>query len=288
MSFIEKVDVYYLNPIYYDSLDSAIDAITAGKAIGALWFHKNYSQALDIRINEPESIDNQTLSESNVKLFLDNTNYLFVNGFVDSMRQTVYKYLSALTANISNTQLEAPIKIEEIIYAKDSKLSDFLLPGYLISFIYLSQVSLSSQLLIQERKDGLFERSLIAGVGHHLVFFSHFFSSCILSLIQISLMLLVSLFIFQVTNFGSYQLIFGLVFAQAANAISVGIIGSCPVFLDIVNRVFFFSPLISRSSHFLSVQRRICSHSGIYFCHVLSALYKWSNISVGISSTMAP
>lgn len=222
LNSIEKVDVYYLNPIYYNSLDAAIQAITDGKAIGAIWFGRNFSEALEARIGDPESADNRTLFDSNVKLFLDTTNYLFTNGFIDSMRQTVYKFMSALGTSENSTLFDAPIDVREIIYAADSKLSDFLLPGYLISFIYLSQVSLSSQLLIQEKKDGLFERSLVAGVGHHLVFFSHFFSSCILSIIQISLMLMVSLFIFEITNFGSYQLIFGLVFAQAANAISVG------------------------------------------------------------------
>lgn len=182
-------------------------------------------------------------------MFLDTSNYLFVNGFVDSMRQTVYKMLSVLTANHSETRLEAPIEVREVIYAKDSKLSDFLLPGYLISFIYLSQVSLSSQLLIQEKKDGLFERSLVAGVGHHLVFFSHFLSSCILSIIQIGLMLVVSLLIFQVTNFGSYQLIFGLVFAQAANAVSVGMY----ICMACIASVCSLVNALARSTHLHSV-----------------------------------
>lgn len=216
------MDVYYIKPNYYDSQEAAIQAITDGKAVGAIWFNQNYSEALDSRIIDPDNIDNQTLSMSVVKLFVDTTNYLYFNGFYDSLRQTVYRFLGKVSALNNVTQFDAPIKIQEIIYAKDSKLSDFLLPGYLISFIYLSQVSLSSQLLIQEKKDGLFERSLVAGVGHNLVFFSHFFSSCILSIIQIILMLVVSLFLFRVTNFGSYQLIFALVFAQAANAVSVG------------------------------------------------------------------
>lgn len=222
LNSIEKVDVYFLNPVYYDSLDAAIGAIKDGKAIGAVWFGRNFSDAFESRLADPESIDNETLVESTVKMFIDNGNYLFANGFVDSIRQTMYSYMKNFSLTQSLPMFDAPIDVREVIYAEDSKVSDFLLPGYLISFIYLSQVSLSSQLLIQEKKDGLFERSLVAGVGHNLVFFSHFVSSCILSVIQIGLMLLVSLVIFQVTNFGSYQLIFGLVFAQAANAVAVG------------------------------------------------------------------
>jgi ABC-type transport system involved in cytochrome c biogenesis permease component len=121
------------------------------------------------------------------------------------------------------SRIEAPLKVVETVYAENSKLSDFLLPGYLISFMYLSQVSLSSQLLIQERKDGLFERSLVAGVGHQLVFISHFITNCLMSFIQIILMLIIAFIVFQITNYGSYELILFLVMVQAANAIAIGI-----------------------------------------------------------------
>lgn len=187
-----------------------------------MWFGGNYSDSLAARVSEPDTVDNQTIESSNIRLFLDTTNFLFVNGLLDSMRQTVFRFLGQYSARNNVSQFEAPIDLREIIYAKDSKLSDFLLPGYLISFIYLSQVSLSSQLLIQEKKDGLFERSLVAGVNHNLVFLSHFLSSSCLAIIQIALMLLVSLLIFQITNYGSFELIFVLVFAQAANAIATG------------------------------------------------------------------
>lgn len=211
-----------MNPIKYDTLDSAVQAVKDGKVVGVIWFGQNFSESLDTRVLEPETIDNQTLISSTVKVFLDSTPFLSANGLIDSLRQSVYHLLGNVYAKHNLARLEAPIDLREVVYAKDSKLSDLLLPGYLISFIYLSQVTLSSQLLIQEKKDGLFERSLVAGVGHHLVFLSHFLSSCILSIVQIGLMLFVSLFIFQITNYGSYELIFILIFAQAINAVSTG------------------------------------------------------------------
>lgn len=219
---VEKVDVYYIQPHYHRSLESALQAITDGKAIGAIAFAHNYSDALEARVLDPEAVDNQTLLDSSLKLYVDNTNFLFANGFVDSLRQTVYNFLGQVYERNNMSRLEAPIVVEEIVYADKSKLSDFLLPGYIISFIYLSQVSITSQLLIQERKDGLFERSLVAGVGHDLVFLSYFVSSCVLSIVQIALMLSVSLLLFQVTNYGSFWLIFLLVFGQAANAVAIG------------------------------------------------------------------
>ncbi|KAJ6216304.1 hypothetical protein RDWZM_007461 [Blomia tropicalis] len=268
---IQKVDVYYLNPIYYNSLDDAVNAIHHGNAVGALWFSRNFSDSLESRIND-QDIDNFTLNSSTIKLFVDNSGYLFSNGFVDSVRQTVYNFLSSLESEKNLLFSEAPIKIEEILYAKDSKLTDFLLPGYLICFIYLSQVSLSSQLLIQEKKDGLFERSLVADVGHNLIFLSHFLSSCILSVIQITLMLIFSLVIFNITNYGSYRLIFVLVFCQAASAISTGLLISSIIdqgFVAILAAIFVtFSQLFSSGSVFPMEMVRPSLRQFFYFCPI--------------------
>ncbi|XP_017488688.1 PREDICTED: ABC transporter G family member 20-like, partial [Rhagoletis zephyria] len=113
LSAIEKVDVYYLNPIYYDSLEAAIGAITDGKAIGAVWFGRNFSDAFESRLSEPESIDNETLVESTVKMFIDTGNYLFANGFVDSMRQTMYGYMKKFSLSQNLPMFDAPIDVRE-------------------------------------------------------------------------------------------------------------------------------------------------------------------------------
>ena len=62
----------------------------------------------------------------------------------------------------------------------------------------------------------------MAGVGHQLVFVSHFVTNCLMSLIQIILMLFISFVVFKITNYGSIELILVLVMAQAANAIAIG------------------------------------------------------------------
>jgi len=212
-----------VEPVNYSSLAAAINAVDKGYVTGALWFDKSYSIAMDERIMSGEDIDNETITQSNLHIWMDNTNFLYANGLVDSMRQSVYYLMGDIYSEKNLSRLEAPLKVVETVYAENSKLSDFLLPGYLISFMYLSQVSLSSQLLIQERKDGLFERSLVAGVGHQLVFISHFITNCLMSFIQIILMLIIAFIVFQITNYGSYELILFLVMAQAANAIAIGI-----------------------------------------------------------------
>ncbi|XP_054155255.1 methionine import ATP-binding protein MetN-like [Oppia nitens] len=256
LNSIKQVDAYYVQPVKYTSLSSAIDAVDKGYMTAAVWFHQNYTNALDARVEgaQDSDIDNKTLSESSIHLWLDNSNFLYANGLIDSLRLSMYELMGDIFMDKNMSRVEAPLKVVETIYAENSKLSDFLLPGYLISFMYLSQVSLSSQLLIQERKDGLFERSLVAGVGHQLVFISHFITNCLMSFIQIILMLFISFIVFQITNYGSIELILFLVMTQAANAIAIGLLISAIVdegFVAVLISIFItFSQLFTSGAIF--------------------------------------
>ena len=139
---IKKVDAYFVEPVPYASLESAIAAVDKGYATAAVHFHKDYTEALDRRIADAQDddIDNETLSRSSLHLWLDNTNFLYANGLIDSLRMTLYETVGDIFIENNMSRIDAPLKVVETIYAENSKLSDFLLPGYLISFMYLSQV----------------------------------------------------------------------------------------------------------------------------------------------------
>lgn len=144
MKSIKKVDAYYVDPVPYESLESAISAVDKGYATAAVHFYPDYSEALDRRISgaQDEDIDNETLSRSSLHLWLDNTNFLYANGLIDSLRMTLYETIGDIFNENNMSRIDAPLRVVETVYAQNSKLSDFLLPGYLISFMYLSQVRL--------------------------------------------------------------------------------------------------------------------------------------------------
>ncbi|CAG2111099.1 unnamed protein product, partial [Medioppia subpectinata] len=136
LNSIKQVDAYYVEPINYTSLSSAIESVDKGYVTAALWFDRDYTNALDMRIagaQDPD-IDNQTLSESN------------------SLRLTLYELMGDIYMEKNLSRIEAPLKVVETIYAENSKLSDFLLPGYLISFMFPSHLSFSYK---SEKTDSL-------------------------------------------------------------------------------------------------------------------------------------
>ncbi|CAG2104087.1 unnamed protein product [Medioppia subpectinata] len=207
-------------------------------------------QALEDRVIDVDNAENETIEDSQLRVYIDNSNYIYAQFLIDSLTQTVWSLISDILVENGRARIPPPIQIVETIYAPDSKLSDFLLPGYMIAFIYLSQVTLSSIVLIHERQDGLFDRAIVAGAGHKLIFASHFITGCLMSFINVILMLLIAFIWFDITNYGSYSLVVVLVMAQAINAISLGLLISSLCKESFV--AFFLSLFISLSQLFTS------------------------------------
>ena len=221
---LKPLERHVIIPVMYPNLQSAIDAVISGSAVGVIWFKHNFTDSMEERVVNPLDIDPQTIDTSSLHLFMDNSMIVLGNAFIHSLSETVWKFVSNLSQMRNQTNIEIPITVEKTTLSQNLLLKDFGLPANLIFYIYLSQIILSSLVLTQERKDGLFERSLIAGVSHHLVLISHFLTNLLLSIIQIVLMYLTAFIIFSEVNNGSAFLIFNFLMSQALNAITTGLL----------------------------------------------------------------
>ena len=218
------VERHLIKAIPYPSLQSAYDAVVDGSVVGAVWFKHNFSEAMNERVDNPYDPDFRALDTSSLHLFVDNTVVMYSQAFIHSLSESIWKLVTNLSAIRGQISFEIPIKVEKTSLSKDLVLKDFGLSANLLFFIYLSQIVLSSLSLTQERKDGLFERSLIAGVSHHLVLISHFCTNFLLSLIQTLLMYLTAFLIFNEVNNGSVLVVTAFLLSQALNAITSGLL----------------------------------------------------------------
>lgn len=93
-----------------------------------------------------------------------------------------------------------PIIIKETIYGqqyKDDNLLyiDIILPGIIISTVFINQIVLSMLQLMSERSSGL-ERTLLSGAGYLEIITAHFTVCLIISLIQTTFVLIICFIVF--------------------------------------------------------------------------------------------
>lgn len=236
-----NVNISETNEDYLEDPDSSLEVSTESETIfpeetsnenlmnGTRRKRRNANTEEEYEDEEEENYDEhylrtskQTLNQSTIKVYLDNSNSLVSLPVWDMLKFGSWKLVNKVNEDNGRIPLTSPVVIREVVYGENTEASDFLLPGYMISFLYLSQVVLTSQLLIQERLDGFFDRAIVAGAKHSLLFFSHFLSSFIFALGQIGLMFLVGFVWYRMPHFGSMWLSFGLVTLQATSSIMTG------------------------------------------------------------------
>ena len=80
--------------------------------------------------------------------------------------------------------------------------TEFMAPGVILSITYFMAVGLTSISFIIERKEGLLDRSWIAGVTSLEVMLAHVVAQFVVMVVQVGFVLVFMLLVFQVTDGG--------------------------------------------------------------------------------------
>ena len=96
----------------------------------------------------------------------------------------------------------------------DPSFRDYVAPALVLAVTYAMSQGLTALSFVQERKEGLFERSLVSGVSCVHIFFAHFIVEFCMVLIQTLVMLYFMFDVFQVPCFGSVWLVVALTLFQ--------------------------------------------------------------------------
>jgi ABC-type multidrug transport system permease subunit len=235
LSSLVSSERHIIQAVNYSSLSEAIESVKTTRSVAALRIPKYFSEAIDTRITEGFNADNQTIIESTISVYIDNSVIMYSRGVINSLTESLISFLSDIYSENGKTFKGIAISFEKTENSKNLMINNYYLPAFYLYYLYMSQITLSSLLLTQERKDGLFERSLIAGVSHEVVFISHLITNCLLALIQILLLYVMGFMLFNVINNSSLPLLFSYLFLECLNAISFGLLISSLVDREIVS-----------------------------------------------------
>ena len=117
-----------------------------------------------------------------------------------------------------------PVKFEAPIYGdKQPSFTEFMAPGVLLSIAFLAAVALTALAFVMERKEGLLERSLVAGVTSYEFLFSHVLTQIIVLVVQIALLLMFTFLVFRVPVSGPFIWVILLTLLQGSCGMAYGL-----------------------------------------------------------------
>ena len=135
------------------------------------------------------------------------------------------KFLLPWDTEVDVNKLLSPpvVAVDPPVYGHFSPdYREFTTPGFMLGIIYIVAVGMTAVSLVQERKDGILERSLVAGVRSIHILLAHVWIQFCLIFLQGVFLFLVMFQLFMITVNGSTIHAFFLLILQGTAGMSMG------------------------------------------------------------------
>eukprot|EP01132_Coremiostelium_polycephalum_P009392 gene9392-11537_t len=173
--------------VNFTNIEDSIKQIELTHMWGSIYIPENFTTAMAQRMSDPS--DQWAINQSNIDLYLDQTNYQISILVERSLRLGFEKLGEKYNLSLN------PVKLMEPIYGDDSTtFISFLAPGMMALVTFSHAIGMTSVSFVREKIDGSLDRVFAVGVGSKSIIFGHFFAHVGLILIQTLFIMILSVF----------------------------------------------------------------------------------------------
>ncbi|XP_074031881.1 ABC transporter G family member 23 [Leptinotarsa decemlineata] len=226
--FLGYLDHPMISKVYYDRVEDAHEDTERGLIIGFVYFPANFSESLEKRMWMDWTTSDNVLDSSQVKVWLDLSS-LRVGGEVQMRLQQIFLQFQKslyIDCGLPEKLSGVPLNMDFIHGWKGEEQIVNMLPSGLVTTIFFLGAIMTSHVVVKERQEGIWDRSIVAGVTSLEILTTHFILLGSLSIIQTLGMFLVTYIIYQQEYVGSLILMMIIVYLQAIGGMSLGFLVS--------------------------------------------------------------
>ncbi|KYN22383.1 ABC transporter G family member 23 [Trachymyrmex cornetzi] len=223
---------------YYNDVSEANNAVQNGKLRGLIYFSQNFSEALQIRVEDATFVKDSDLLASEIQVFLDMSDrpvgfFLqmklfkrFLEIYEDIMREC--KYSSKLADPL--------IRFEEPVYGTtDLNYADYIAPTFMTTLSFYLAISVSSTLIIRDRLEGVWDRSVVQGVRTDEILLSYILVQSVIIIIHTTMITLLFFPIWSLECKGSIFIVIVLMFLTGFCGLMCGFV------ISVMFKTFFMA-----------------------------------------------
>ncbi|XP_062499553.1 ABC transporter G family member 20-like [Corticium candelabrum] len=225
--FIEQLDNTTIHKKYAVSEAEGRQQVVDGHSWAVVYIGSNFTEDMMKRVLEGLKADNETLEGSTIEISMDETNeqiaLVLVREFQSAYEAFVEKAVKLLNGNPK--AVASPVQFGPHIYGpKTLKFTYYIAPGILVSISFGMAIGLTAITLILERKEGLLDRSWVAGVNVFEVVFSHAVTQLFIIIVQMMFMVIFLILVFKIPCEGNVAYVLLLVILQGMTGMSCGLL----------------------------------------------------------------
>ncbi|EFX78468.1 ABC protein, subfamily ABCH [Daphnia pulex] len=213
----------------YPNLSSAIEATRTGEVWGVVHFGQNFTDEIIIRQSDGSASSNETVIGSRIGVTMDFSNQQISVVLQRRLNEAFEDFTNDIlrACDYEPTAGNIPVTFLDPVYGKkDSTYTEFMAPGMILTIVYFIAVALTAGVFISERKEGLLDRSLVAGVQMTEVLLAHLVNQFTILLGQTALVFLCMLAVFNIPCEGNLALAVFITLLQGLCGMSFGFLVS--------------------------------------------------------------
>ena len=207
--FIDHLDKDVFKITFYNTIEEAIDSVKSGQNSAAIEINDRFTKALRLRFLYMNDANEDTIDESQIYVHIDRSSS--VTG-IQIEFQLYLMYLSfiqdvANRTHINSALLQNPITFEEPIYGNENRSrKEYAIPGIYVLLLFYMSGLITINMIIEERVDGIYERSIVAGITAPEFILSNIITQFFIVCFQILFILLLPHLLFGQQITGSFML----------------------------------------------------------------------------------
>ena len=224
--FVESIDKNTFNIMRFESFERALESVKRGRTYAVIDINDRFTKALKLRAVYGREADEELLKESQIRVHIDWSNQMIALQIERHLYEAITRFAEEV-ANKTDTNpdsIRIPLTFEGPVYGvRTESLRDFVLPGSFILIVFFATTTVTANLILEERKDGSLERSLVAGVKALDFLLSHALTQFLILCLQIIFLSFVPYFFFDRQMSASFILMIALALSQGFCGISFGL-----------------------------------------------------------------
>lgn len=225
--FIHELDDSIAIKQYYKTYDEAFTAAKKGQIIGFIYFARNFTESLNAVQEQGRFADDGSADNSRIQIRMDQSD-LQLTFFLQARFYQLYKTFAQNM--MADCQLPIklgtiPISFEEPIYGNfDNDFKNSMAPPMIMVMMFYIAAGLTVAIFIADRKEGFWNRTLLAGVTLRELMLVHVLTHSVVLIIQLVETILLIAFVFGAENKGSNATVIFLLMMLAYAGMFFGIL----------------------------------------------------------------
>lgn len=211
---------------YYNTYEEAYADAKRGKTWGFIHFAHNFTNSYMAIRDEGKDADPDTFYSAEISVYLDKSDQQLTFFLEKKLAETYQEFSQALMRDCQYPEKlgNIPMNFKDPIYGSfDDEYTSFIAPGVVMTMIFFLATLITSTIFITDRLEGIWNRTLVAGILPGEMLLAHIICQTVVMLIQCVEIVCLATFIFGTENNGDNLTVILLLFLLGFSGMLYGL-----------------------------------------------------------------